>query len=318
MITYFEEAAKFLEFCKLRNIKLATYGKNSPLKLKKTAHSHGGKDYYLLHVWNPSDAEVIAPPNWGFLGFQDFQSEFAVLASEVGAIQSQLADENSIVRRCSDFPIERAFVYVDVSEFSEFTDFQQVRVTSALAQLTDVKYWCGEDSKYALGQLESSICIGDGFIYVIKSALAATYFAAYLAHLIECLRDLKRLPVDFHFRCGAHFGPVHCFWDRDRKDWNFIGDGINGGQRVLSAVGKERDDLCFISGQMREKAGTEPCPDPQRNLKNDLHEMLDNRGRHEDKHKRKWRVYEVVHSRWVFREALRIHLLTAREDMQIN
>src|SRR5439155_21171504 len=96
--------------------------------------------------------------------------------------------------------------------------------------------------------LEAQICIGDGYIYVFSEPDRAAYFAGCLAYLIELQVARERLPIDFHFRIGVHVGPVFCFWDPDRDKWNYIGDGINGGQRVLAAIGKEKDDVVYVSG----------------------------------------------------------------------
>ncbi len=113
---------------------------------------------------------------------------------------------------------------------------------------------------------------------------------------------------------GVHVGPVFCFWDWGRGgqqqaatvvetsealerteggDWNYIGEGINGGQRVLAAVGKETDDVLFISGSVKQELtarddGAMPC-------RLILTSLL-NRGRKADKHNRFWCVYEVNHT----------------------
>jgi hypothetical protein len=139
-------------------------------------------------------------------------------------------------------------------------------------------------------------------------------FRSHLAQLIEVQVARRRFPVEFHFRMGVHVGPVFRFWDWGRGgqeqpdtvvekregygrtevgDWNYIGEGINGGQRVLAAVGKETDDVIFISGSVKQQLtarddGTLPC-------RQILNSLL-NRGRKADKHNRFWRVYEVNHA----------------------
>jgi class 3 adenylate cyclase len=144
-----------------------------------------------------------------------------------------------------------------------------------------------------MGLEKPMLCIGDGYIFVFESPLDGAFFAAYLAELIEALVAHQRLPVDFHFRMGVHVGEVYTFWDPGRKDWNYIGEGINGGNRVLAAVGKEQDDVVFISGQVRKAI----YPLKQTNsLAVEVLNCLTNRGRKEDKHKNPWRVYELNHS----------------------
>jgi class 3 adenylate cyclase len=137
------------------------------------------------------------------------------------------------------------------------------------------------------------MCLGDGYIFVFRNAVEGAYFAAYLAQLIEALAASKRLPVEFHFRMGVHVGDVYTFWDPGRNDWNYIGDGINGGNRVLSAIDKSYDDQVYISGQVRQAImASSTADDDAARLLTNLH----NRGRRKDKHDRPWRVYEIAHT----------------------
>ena len=92
-------------------------------------------------------------------------------------------------------------------------------------------------------------------------------------------------------------GLVRTFWDPGRRDWNYIGDGINGGQRVLSAIGKDADDVVFVSGQVRQRVlggalGADAHTEPGRSVIT----HLQNRGRRLDKHGYPWRVYQLNHS----------------------
>jgi class 3 adenylate cyclase len=140
------------------------------------------------------------------------------------------------------------------------------------------------------------LCIGDGYIFVLKVPEGATYFAAYLARLVEVLVARRLVPVEFHFRIGVHFGPVFSFWDPGRGkegDWNYIGNGINGGRRVLEAVGKDQDDVVFVSGQVYEWLSAQGIDESQCER---IVKCLRNRGRKEDKHGNLWRVYEVDHT----------------------
>ena len=140
--------------------------------------------------------------------------------------------------------------------------------------------------------LRAQICIGDGYIFVLRDPWKAAFFAAYLANLIENLAANDKLPVTFHFRMGAHVGMVYSFYDPGRNDWNFIGDGINGGQRVLGAVGKDTDDVLYISAQLRQAMVKQARPQHFPDIVQDAH----NRGRKADKHGNPWRVYEINHS----------------------
>jgi class 3 adenylate cyclase len=111
--------------------------------------------------------------------------------------------------------------------------------------------------------------------------------------LVEVLVANRWLPVDFHFRMGIHCGPVYTFWDQGRNGWNYIGEGINGGNRVLSAMGKEYDDTLYISAEVRQRL---MATVDQFHSRAHILKHLHSRGRRLDKHGRSWRVYEVNHS----------------------
>jgi hypothetical protein len=268
-----------------------------------------------VRLWRAStrhDISYILPDDPGLAGMR---SKWMVETGVLGALNGQLPNENSDVRRLSSWPIDRCFVYVDVSDFSLHRPGQQsLIIRSIISMVRNWKYWNLGFALFAFQALEAMLCIGDGYIFVLKDPKHAVYFAAYLANLIEVRVARRREPVDFHFRIGVHFGPVYCFWDwgrggpehekqalvkpetmerNERGDWNFIGEGINGGQRVLAAAGKETDDVVFISGQVKRKLteeddGTHPC--------RGILDSLVNRGRRADKHGSYWRIYEVNHT----------------------
>jgi class 3 adenylate cyclase len=210
-------------------------------------------------------------------------------------LAEELDDEASGIRRLSNWPIRRAFVYTDVSDFSEFRPGQQALVVNGLAGIARRHdFWKGDPlADGAIANLETTLCIGDGYIFVFKNSAHATYFAAHLAALIELLGAKTLLPVEIHFRMGVHVGPVYCFWDQGRNDWNYIGEGINGGQRVMSVIGRETDDVVFISSRVRQDLLASSDGDGSARL---ILSNLQNRGRRQDKHGNPWRVYEVNHA----------------------
>jgi class 3 adenylate cyclase len=208
-------------------------------------------------------------------------------------LPAEVRNADSDLRKVSSWPIVRTFVFLDVSDFSKAPPGQEVLIINSLVRmLNDPGHWIGQGHGL-LAEIEARMCIGDGYIFVLKQPMLATYFAAYLAYLIELLVANRSLPVEFHFRIGVHCGPVYTFWDPGRNGWNYIGEGINGGNRVLSAMGKEYDDTLYISGEVRQElmATADDFPG-KRHLLRHLH----NRGRRPDKHTRHWRVYEVNHS----------------------
>jgi class 3 adenylate cyclase len=291
---YFADRDRLVEHCKVvgQVIYTCPHHPGERHEIDTVNLLHWG-DFFSLPV-------AEAPPDGDGRPTQDgvarAPSKTFVTGGLLGALQDELArgDENSPVRRLSTWPIDRAFVYADVSDFSRYPAGQQVLViNSIVSTVRDRLLWSTALASEARQNIETAICIGDGYIFVLKDPALATYFAAYLARLIEVLVARGETPVGFHFRMGVHCGPVYSFWDPGRKDWNYIGDGINGGQRVLGAVGKETDDVVFVSGQVRQRinaADRGDSPYPQ------ILAALHNRGRKADKHGNPWRVYEVNHT----------------------
>jgi class 3 adenylate cyclase len=210
------------------------------------------------------------------------------------------SDDNDPLWRVSSRPVKRAFVYLDVSGFSKYPPGQEALVINSLVNLTGYSdYWQYGAAGAALNSMEAQLCIGDGYIYVFPDALKATLFAAYMAELIEQLVGLREqmrgygLPVEFHFRMGVHYGPVYRFWDPGRNCWNYIGDGINGGNRVLSVIDKKYDDIVFVSDAVaNEFIAQHPGTEPYSQVRN----CMENRGRQDDKHGKPWRVFLLNHT----------------------
>jgi hypothetical protein len=226
-------------------------------------------------------------------GIDGTSSYMWVPESLLTQLNNALPDEEGEVRRISSKPFERVFAYVDVSDFSKMPAGRQVLVVNDLQNIaSNPRFWKQTAwPEAALARVEAKLCIGDGYIFVLKEPTYGTYFAAHLARLIEMLVARRKTHVEFHFRMGVHFGPINCFWDSGRLGWNYIGDGINGGQRVLGTI-KDQDDVVFISGQVREHLNQ----DDEMHLAPLLVKCLENRGRRADKHGNLWRVYEVNHT----------------------
>lgn len=181
-----------------------------------------------------------------------------------------------------------------MSDFSKFRAGQQALIINSIVGIVENdEHWGNGQADLCRQCVEAMTCIGDGYVFVFKDTVAATYFAAYLACLIEALVAHKCVPVSFHFRMGIHVGEVFTFYDPGRSNWNDVGDGINGGQRVIGTIGKEADDVVFVSGQVREEltARSGGDGDVGRTLAS-----LHNRGRRADKHGVMRRVYEMNHT----------------------
>jgi hypothetical protein len=197
--------------------------------------------------------------------------------------------------------VKRAFVYLDVFGFSKYAPGQEALIINTLVGLVNLaQLWNYIEANDARNNIEAQLCIGDGYIYVFPDPVKAALFASWFAELIQQLcvrpRDARRLPLPltFHFRIGVHFGDVYRFWDPGRKWWNYIGDGINGGNRVLSVIDKKYDDILFISDAvMNEFIAQAPTASIAKNVRN----CSENRGRQEDKHGKPWRIYMLNHTK---------------------
>jgi class 3 adenylate cyclase len=202
--------------------------------------------------------------------------------------------EDGDAPRVTSLMIKRVFVYIDVSDFSKLPPGQEVLVINSLVRIVQNSEWWQGRARALYKCFEAMLCIGDGFIFAFKPpSVAATYFAAYLAQLVEVAVAKHLVPVDFHFRMGVHVGEVYSFWDVGRQGWNYIGDGINGGNRVLAAIGKDTDDVLFVSSQVRQAMIGETS---KFEFAPTVIAHLHNRGRRADKHGNPWRVYEVSHT----------------------
>ncbi len=210
-------------------------------------------------------------------------------------LAGELADDLSDIRRLTTWPIERSFAYVDISDFSKYRPGQQALMAAAFAGIVRfTEFWMSDPlAERAWRDLEAMLCVGDGYIYVFRSAMHATYFAAHLASVLEMLVARSLIPLEIHFRMGVHVGPVYCFWDPGRNNWNYIGEGINGGQRVISVIGRDTDDVLFISSRVRQALLAASDTEPAARV---LLANAQNKGRRHDKQGTAWRVYEVNHT----------------------
>lgn len=256
-----------------------------------TPNNPGGVQIPEIHQFFPSDT-----PD----GLYPIKSSVWVPRPLFDQLNKELMDEESEVRRLSNVPIRRGFVYVDISDFSKYKTGEQLLVIKSLIPaVNNAEHWENPNPRKARESLESCLCIGDGYIYVLKDVGYTLYFTAYLATLLEHAGSIlkKDVPIQFHFRMGAHVGEVCCFWDQYQPGagrWNYSGEGINGGQRVLASIGKEVDNVAFISYDVREEV-LRNKPDIDDVLRKQWLQNLINVGRREDKHKRPWRVYQVNH-----------------------
>lgn len=235
--------------------------------------------------------------DWRF-GFSPEPLPVAVSNALFAVMNAELHKADSDLRCLSNWPVEKTFVYVDVSGFSQHPVGQQLSIINSLIGLCDdPQHWKGSVPSEVKKFHEASLCIGDGYIFVFREPPFAVFFAAYLANLIETSIAEGKL-AEFHFRISVHTGEVFRFWDRfagGQGRWNYVGTGITEGRRVLEAIGASKDDVVYVSAQTRQKILLLPegpyC----------VAECLQNRGRRRDKHRIFRRVYEMSHTGWAGR-----------------
>lgn len=226
------------------------------------------------------------------LGLYPEPSSYWVSKGLFEELNVDLRQEESDVRRFSSWPIDRTFVYVDISEFSTFDSGYEVMLINTLATIVHSQKWWNYSWAYnCFEKFEAELCIGDGFIYVFDAPDVAVYFSGYLANLVDVL-GAKAIIPELHYRMGIHSGMTFCFWDPQEK-WNYTGSAINGGNRVISAIGKDLDDVVFLSGEVRSRIIAMGV-DSQFGV--GIVDSLENRGTKKDKHGNRWRVYQLNHS----------------------
>ena len=188
---------------------------------------------------------------------------------------------------------QQAFVYFDISDFSsKKPGVQLLTLNSLLWLLRNERFW--QQKRALKGSCANRICIGDGFIFVFDRCEDAVAFAAYLACLVEATNRYRAVEVlgdlVIHYRVGIHFDWVFHFWDDYREGKmvkgrrNYTGSGINGGRRVLDAIGPDLDDVVFLSYEVMQQLEDPACL-----------RCLVNKGTRKDKHQKRWRVYQLNH-----------------------
>jgi class 3 adenylate cyclase len=273
-------------YCKRHGVTLFATSGGFPMETHRPAA--GGFLKQLRRTWFIDLTTEPDTPS----GIRPQASGYWVPDSVYDQLNSTLDDEDQEVRWISSLGVERTFVYLDITGFSkEKPGMQNLIITSLLNLINRPGIWTGHGS-FARNAFEAIMCTGDGFIFVFRDAVEGTYFAAYLANLIEVFVALESIP-EFHFRMGIHAGPVFTFWDPGRRDWNYIGEGINGGQRVLD-IDKTHDDIIHLSDSVRRLIRN--CTSTRYSEAGLMVPNMRNRGRHKDKHDRYWRVFELNHN----------------------
>ena len=100
-------------------------------------HNRGGATYYRLHLGVPASEQMSNKP--GYSDGMEQGSSIIWVAQELHREIVELSkDDMSDIRRVSSWPIERTFVYIDVSDFSRHKPGTQVHIVSSLVRIVRI------------------------------------------------------------------------------------------------------------------------------------------------------------------------------------
>jgi len=288
---HFESAAEVVEHCKEKGLMLWVEPEPNEPRFQAHPDSDGSGHFRLVSVRTERKSGV------GLDGIhQGDTTDFTVSERALSEMNEQAGNDRADVRRISNRSINRAFIYLDISDFSTLAPGKQVLVINDLSSQVLLRAYLDHDiyqGQRDVSGLESQICIGDGYILVYRDAALAAKIACSIAADIDVRRARKWLSVPFHYRMSVHWGPVYSFFDPGRKDWNYVGSGINDGHRVLEAIGSRLDDVVYISESVRDeilRGDTSHAP------LSGMHGYMTNEGRSKDKHGIPRRLYRMDHT----------------------
>ncbi|MFT3882834.1 MAG: hypothetical protein QM703_24665 [Gemmatales bacterium] len=308
--TFFSDPNRLAEYCRLNDIHLFVSEKGI---------NTAGRDHNILgQYYDCITTASLLPPQkkLATLRTAHYSTVKACIPQKhLDVFNAAILDEESLLRKFSTLPLERTFVYIDISEYSRYSALEQSYVLKDLLDMSSFVEKLLSSYGRLNGGIEAKLCLGDGYIYVFRSVLEAFLFSVHLASLIELAVSNNNTTVPIHFRIGVHSGDVYFFHDPGRNGWNYCGDGINGGCRVLQAIEKDKDDVVFISSQSRNRL-LSMIGEKSDEMVWKFVNTLVNRGRRADKHGNLWRVYEVSHTASIWKEDLLQYKSRRKDIMQ--
>lgn len=140
---YFADCSKLVEHCKKCGVMLTANDgyTDDQISFDDTMASVGSASFSLLYRC------VVPPPRWhmhmtpsGVI--PEDRPRIWVTRSVFDALQQDILDEDSEVRKITAVPVERTFVYLDISDVSQYPPAQQALAVNALGQIvTDEARW---------------------------------------------------------------------------------------------------------------------------------------------------------------------------------
>ena len=132
---YFDDKDKLVKYCKEHGIMLFVDNLR-PLETRKIAvASEKERDGQTWFEYAKAGYEY--PPTEPVIdGLKEVPSGIVVSPDLHGALLHDIQNDCDDIRRLSSWPIERTFVYVDISNFSSYVPAQQAIVINDLIQLT--------------------------------------------------------------------------------------------------------------------------------------------------------------------------------------
>lgn len=255
------------------------------------------KHYYLPSGKCPDDAEFIGLKANSSIG-KEKEKPLDIYVSKplFASLQKDMKeDDQSDVFRLSQAKLVRTFVYFDISAFSSMSAKNQYYAMTFVTKCLDHFETTYQGYKY-----ETRLCIGDGYILVFKRPTDACVFASILGVVMDRGEPKRRIGLEINFRIGIHMGKVRCYWDKrlgTKGGWNYVGDAINGGQRIVAMVKDDKlDNAIYISSQVYRVCYPSGTQSRETDLGQKITSCCLNRGTHEDKHHNAWRVYQLNHA----------------------
>lgn len=143
----------------------------------------------------------------------------------------------------------KTFILIDIVNYSKGDHDKQIRSFSLLRTVINER---NEDTSIDFTPfLEAMIPTGDGCYIIMseKGAAAAFWYIRLLLKRINRLNGTVVGPDNIYIKAAMHFGAIDYAIDMNKR-WNYVGDGINDTQRILSSIPKEQLNAIHVSEEI--------------------------------------------------------------------
>lgn len=176
-------------------------------------------------------------------------------------------------------PVEMLIILIDIVGFSQNSSCEQLYVLKTFENLVFEKGAWGDLNNYIIDILST----GDGF-YILAKKCFIKNIDTYLCGLVKRIDEYNRHENpqrEINFRCALNIGEVYK-WKWKKGD-NYIGQGMNDCQRIISFIPKKLEDVIYFSDSVY-KAMLSPSGS---------HPRLQRLGRMYDKHGKPHKIFQL-------------------------